>query len=627
MIARLIKAILPLFFLLILWSPTGAQISLEKLDYPYNSDLYDEGTPIVSLDGKYLYFTRSAYPQFCRVLMDSGVDLSQTLTEDKYIQTLSYIYSLLGEEKKTPPVSSGFNQDILIARLDGDEFAGIEHPCYPLNNALPNSVVSTFLDSNTIVVLNQFYKDGSMYEGFSFQQRLEDGSYNFPQPLHIYDFYSRSADINMALSHDGYVMILSLQREDSKGSNDLYVSFRVKQGLWSAPKNVGRLNTPYQETSPFISKDKRKLYFSSNRPGTLGGNDIFVCERLDYTWTNWTEAQPLMSPINSEYDDGQPFLDDVNSYLYFSSKREGSSDIYRMPLKPKPKLKRPILVKGKILNSETNEPIRSELLWGPETALGYLEYFNTYNGEFEFVLEEFEVYKFFPRKPGYDSQVTRFDARLADKTANAYFEITLYITPIPDDPDPIIASTEEFDRPRAQEETKSEKKSGKKPQIIERQTFIDEFDEVPEVVVEVNEPIILTPDSIMTSSEPQFNRVQKLSFYNIYFVRSKPEVLPESYRALNGLVKTLDDNPSLVILIEGHTDNIGDDVDLVELSWQRAESIKKHLVRYGIDENRIETWGFGASKPLTDNQSEESRKRNRRVEIYSIKEDGTNQNK
>lgn len=598
------------------------QLNPEKLDYPINSDLFDESSPVISMDGRYLYFTRSKYPEFCRALIDNGVDLSMTLDSAAYWKTLKRVYGILEQKPGVNPILSPFNQDIFVVPLHDGEPGFVQHPCFPLNNALPNSVLSAFLDSNTIVVLNQFYRDGSMYEGFSYQKRLEGGEYSFPQPLHIYDFYTLSADVNLALSYDGDVMILSLKREDSKGKNDLYVSFRVKDGLWSVPKNMGRINTPFQETTPFISKDKRKLYFSSDRSGSIGGNDIFVCERLDYTWVHWTDPSPLMAPINSEYDDAQPFLDHVNSYLYFSSKREGTSDIYRVALKPKPKLKRPIFVSGKILHSETEEPIRAELLWGPESALGYLEYFNTYNGEFEFFIEEFEVYKFLPRKPGFDAQVTRFDARIADKKDDATFEIILYLSPTPEDPDPIVASVEPeiVKSPDIPEADEAEKEPVPAPEIKETpvtKTIKKETQPEGQPTIQEEE---FADEPVRTDypPEPHFKRKQKLSFYNIYFERAKADVRPESYRALNGLVKTLDDNPQMKILIEGHTDNVGEAADLKLLSWQRAEAIRDHLLRYGIPESRIVIYGYGAEKPITDNSTEDLRKRNRRVEIYSV---------
>jgi hypothetical protein len=140
---------------------------LEKLSSAINTDGYDEGSPVLSADGKLLYFTRSGYPDFERTLVKDGTDVSKTYAEHDYRNVLSLIYSEISNKNITEPYASAFNQDIWIAHMDGDVISNVTHPGFPINNALPNSVLSTRLDSNELVVINQFYRDGTMYEGFS----------------------------------------------------------------------------------------------------------------------------------------------------------------------------------------------------------------------------------------------------------------------------------------------------------------------------------------------------------------------------------------------------------------------------------------------------------------------------
>src|SRR5690606_619616 len=189
------------------------------------------------------------------------------------------------------------------------------------------------------------------------------------------NFYNISSDVNLALSTRGQVMILSLQRWDSHGGKDLYVSFKISGDLWSEPQNLGSiLNTPFTETTPFISDDNRRLYFATNRPGTQGGLDIYVSERLDYTWLRWTPPKPVALPVNSPADELQPFLDHVHSNFYFVSDRDGTMDIFRQPLTPKPRLKAPIRIRGHIVDGLTLKLVRAELLHGPNDTKEYLEY-------------------------------------------------------------------------------------------------------------------------------------------------------------------------------------------------------------------------------------------------------------
>jgi outer membrane protein OmpA-like peptidoglycan-associated protein len=564
-----------IFFCLVSYLPVSGQIMLEKLTNGINTDLYEESSPVISHDGKSLYFTRSAYPDFCRVLMDNGNDLSESLGNQDYQSRLADVYSQIAGKPVSDPINSPFNQDVWIAEISEDGFTNIEHPAYPLNNALPNSVVSTSLEDNKLIVINQFYSDGSMYEGFSYTSRDANGIFNMPEPIHIYEFYNLSSDINMSLSLDGKVMVLSLKRKDSYGQNDLYVSFLVKDDLWSAPKHMGSvLNTIYRETTPFLSRDKKKLYFSSNRRGTLGGNDIYMSERIDYTWLKWTEPKPLKEPINSPFDDSQPFIDHVNDYFYFTSKRDGSSDIFRLALKPKPRLKKPIVLKGKIRNSVTGKLIRSQLYYGPRTAKGYLEFFNTYSGEFEFTLTEYDVYKFLPSKIGFESKQILFDARLADEANLPYYEITLYLDPV---------AKNQFE-------------------------------------VSVTAESGTVSDSVKTPGIESLAVGELINLSNIYFIRSEATILDRSTESLNNLVSMMRENPDLVIRIEGHTDNVGIEKDLMDLSWRRTEVIKQYLINHEIARDRIKTVGYGPNRPVTDNSSEEKRSQNRRVELRILKD-------
>ncbi len=96
---------------------------------------------------------------------------------------------------------------------------------------------------------------------------------------------------------------------------------------------------------------------------------------------------------------------------------------------------------------------------------------------------------------------------------------------------------------------------------------------------------------------------------------NKAEVRPEGRTVLDGVVKTLKDNADTKVVIEGHTDSVGGDAYNKKLSERRAEAIKRYLVRQGIDAGRIRTVGYGKTKPVADNSTEEGRAKNRRAEV------------
>jgi outer membrane protein OmpA-like peptidoglycan-associated protein len=540
---------------------------VEKLNNTVNTDEYDEASPVISLDGNSLYFTRTGSPEFIRTLVVDGEDISATLKESEYRKILSDIYSQLAGKPIRDPYLSPYNQDIYIALSSNGKIDSVIHPGEPLNNAFPNSVMSGSADTGTLVVINQFYESGSMYEGFSTVDVDSSGSFSFPRPLHIYDFYNRSDNVNLAMNRHGMIMILSLEQDDSFGKNDLYISFKIKDDLWSAPVNIGGdLNTPFQESTPFITQDGRNLYFASDRPGTAGGMDIWVSHRLDYTWKQWSKPERLMEPVNSEFDDAQACIDDHGSFIYFASRRDGTSDIFRLPLEPKPKLSKPLTIKGRIVDGDSGEAIRAELYYGPESIEQYLEYFHTHTGIFNAELQNYEVYKFFARKAGYQPTNLKYDARLADMQdlSEHYMVLKLYKIHSTDPP---------------------------------------------------TEKIVIDSSITLAQRIATLPIGEKTPFHNLYFEKTKAIVLEKSFPALDELVMGLEENPSLKIQIEGHTDNIGNDKDLMELSWQRAEAIKAYLVEKGINESRISTVGYGSQRPVSDNFSEENRSKNRRVEV------------
>ncbi len=542
---------------------------VEKLGIEVNTDEYDEASPVISLDGVSMYFTRTGSPDFARTLLYGGEDISTTLSESAYRKTLSDIYSQIAGKPVRDPYLSTYNQDIFVAMGSNGKIDSVIHPGPPLNNALPNGVMSGSADSGSLVVINQFYESGSMYEGFSTVEVDSLGSFSFPRPIHIYDFYNRSDNVNLAMNRHGMIMIISLEQDDSYGKNDLYISFKIKDDLWSAPANIGKdLNTPSQESTPFLTQDGRSLYFSSDRPGTAGGMDIWVSHRLDYTWKKWSPPERLLEPVNSEFDDAQACVDDNGSFIYFASRRDGSSDIFRLPLEPKPKLSKPLTIKGRIVDGDTGKAIRAELFYGPESIEQYLEYFHTYTGIFEAELHNYEVYKFFARKAGYQPTNLKYDARLADMQdlSEHFMVLKLY------------------------------KMHDNKPPTEKQITEIDSSSSL-------SERIAILPVG------------EKVTFHNLYFQKTTATVLEKSFPALDDLVIALKENPSLKIQIEGHTDNVGNGKDLMELSWQRAEAIKSYLVDKGVDDNRISTLGYGSQRPISDNFSEENRSKNRRVEV------------
>src|SRR5258706_4570147 len=151
---------------------------------------------------------------------------------------------------------------------------------------------------------------------------------------------------NLSLSPDGGTLFLY----NDDGNGDIYFSLGLKDRSWGVPEPLaGLINSTYKESSVSITKDGNKLYFASERPGGVGGSDIYVCTRDSKG--EWTRVKNLGSTINTEYDEDGPFIDYDGKTLYFSSKGRkgmGGFDIF----------------KSTLLDAERNE-------WSEPENLGY----------------------------------------------------------------------------------------------------------------------------------------------------------------------------------------------------------------------------------------------------------------
>ena len=160
------RTLFGLLFILISFC-IDAQELIQKLPADINTPDLDETSPVISRDGQKLFFTRTADPNFESSLPDSSGQWATSEKDEAFHKELSKIYSQISGQTITDPVASSLNQDIWFAPIIDDTVRSAQHPGYPINNALPNSLVSTGILPNEYILINEFYKDGSMYAGFS----------------------------------------------------------------------------------------------------------------------------------------------------------------------------------------------------------------------------------------------------------------------------------------------------------------------------------------------------------------------------------------------------------------------------------------------------------------------------
>jgi len=193
--------------------------------------------------------------------------------------------------------------------------------------------------SGTRIYLQNIYRaDGTRAKGFSVSEKQPNGSWSFPEPLLIEDYYNDTTTAMMTISTDEESIILAVQRKGGKGQHDLYVCRKTGERQYSKPELIEDLSTSGSEISPFLAYDDRTIYFSSNGLGGLGLHDVFMSHRLDDTWKHWSTPVNLGAPVNTPSFDAYFMVTAQGDSAYFSSPHEsstrgfGKSDLWKIGL-------------------------------------------------------------------------------------------------------------------------------------------------------------------------------------------------------------------------------------------------------------------------------------------------------
>jgi OmpA-OmpF porin, OOP family len=356
-------------------------IAIEVLDKNVNSDV-NEMSPVLSPDGKTLYFSRQNHPENAGGVNDK---------EDIWFSELD---------------STGRWQ---LAKNMGPRF----------NNEGPNfvnSIQAVTPDGKSAVMLlgNKYLDNGKMLAGVSISSNV-GGQWSKPVALNIKNDYNYNEKANYFLANNRKTLILSVEREDSHGDRDLYVSFMNNDSTWTEPLNLGDIvNTASEESAPFLASDDKTLYFSSKGFSGYGGSDVFVSKRLDDTWTNWSEPENLGPEINSPLEDLFFNIPASSEFAYYSrGVSDTNTDIFRVKL---PIIKNPdpwVTVRGKIIDKNTGQPIGAKIVYErlPDGKDVGIAQSNPETGEYEIRLPAGHLYGLRAEAAGKMSESQNLDLR------------------------------------------------------------------------------------------------------------------------------------------------------------------------------------------------------------------------
>ena len=401
------------------------------------------------------------------------------------------------------------------------------------------------------------------------------------------------------ISQDGRMLIFTgCNMEDGEGSCDLYVSYLTKNG-WGERVNIGRIiNTEYWESQPSLSPDKRALYFAARDPSGFGGSDLFV----SYLQSNgqWGTPRNMGPEVNTSADESCPFIHPDNQTFYFTSNGHpgyGGTDLYFMRKKDDGSWEKPQNL-GYPVNTIDDEG--SLMIAGDGKTAYYASDGNDSRGGLD--LYSFELPEHARPYKTLWVKGNVFDAKTKQGLPSAVELINL-------------SSAQTISKVQTDEEgnyliTLPTGKDyafnvNRKGYLFYSENFFLKTSgndttytiNIPLIPIEVNASVVLK---------------------NVFFDVNKAELKPESMIELDKVVQLLKENPTIKIEIDGHTDNVGKPADNLTLSNNRAKAVINYFLYKGVAADRLSSKGFGETKPVADNTSEQGRAKNRRTELKVV---------
>ena len=357
-----------------------------------------------------------------------------------------------------------------------------------------------------------------------------------------------------SLSGDGKHLYFAKVNADTKGQ-DIYVADRGADGNWSTAYPLDGVNTDGHDKLPFIHSDSQTLYFSSDGHFGAGGFDIFYTK---FENGKWTRPKNIGIPINTSNDELGLFVSTDGRLAYFASDRlEGAQkiDVFGFELHKKARPKKILLIQGEMTDDD------GEALRDAKIELHYAE-----------------------SKQVQEIKVDTIDGRYAAVVA--------------------------LDRNEQVVMTVKKKGHALTTRLIDPEVLdVDTSESAPNsaAVVEMAEVKV-----------ERITRNKAFRINDILYSTKKFGLDRKDKFILKQFADYLMENPKMRVAIHGHTDNIGDPADNLKLSQNRADGVKEHLISLGVPSSRLESKGFGETKPEASNDTAKGRAQNRRTEFMIL---------
>lgn len=563
-----------LLFFLLMSGFLMAQKAPENLGSAVNSE-FSELNPVISPDGRTLYFGRKNHPA-----NRYGVKGSETI--------------------------SG-SQDIWFSEKVGDTWSSARRLSEVLNRDQYNTILSISPDGQTILLKGAYVNGAYETRGFSISNKTTAG-WTVPVKVDIpgYEQMSKGKNEYGYLTMDGKAILLAFARKKNSEDDDLYISF-FEEGRWTRPLELGdEINTKYSETTPFLSADGKTLYFSSDRPGGQGSQDIYLTRRLDDTWQHWRKPQNLGAPINTDEYDAYYSIAAKGDYAYFMSGKGslGKKDIFRLAVESQSPPGG-----GSVNESSQVGGAASDLVKGSPDVSGSVKESPDVSG----------LVKESPLRGPVNGSTRSVTSQESDPVVLLSGTVLNQQTgKVPED---ASVTYEDLSNGKVLGQAKPDPTTGKYKLVLP-------YGKNYGITAKAKGLIPTSTNLDLTTARGRYLELDDrdlsmvplvkgntATINNLFFDLGKATLKPESEPELKRILQVMKENVALVIEISGHTDNTGSDEINNKLSLERANAVKENLLKGGIDQVRIKTKGYGKSKPKADNATEEGRQINRRVEI------------
>jgi outer membrane protein OmpA-like peptidoglycan-associated protein/tetratricopeptide (TPR) repeat protein len=433
------------------------------------------------------------------------------------------------------------------------------------------------------------------------ETKFNDGTI-FEDPFAVGESYGGAT-----LSMDNKTMYVTVCKTGKMGraNCDIYTTnWSEREEAWQPLQNMGpNINTEDGwESQPSISSDGKTLIFATARAESRG-IDLFYSNKLANG--EWTKAKPLSQKLNTDGNEKTPFLHSDSHTLYFASDGHrgiGGYDIYFTRLNEKGEWSKPKNL-GSPINTENDE-------YGFFVSLdGHLGYFasNTIKTKNKGGID---VYRFELYQDAKPEKVLLFKGQLKDESGEPVVNGKIEVK------DPVTKEVTEFAVSPGKGTYAGIVRVPKDRNLI---MTVTNPNSVPVITRITPEDSVNAGKKIIKNIEIKEAEVGKSFIINdIHYETNSSKLTLESLFILDELHNYLNERNTIKMSVNGHTDDVGDDNANLALSTDRAFSVVDYLHSKGIAKERLIFKGFGETKPISDNKTNEGRALNRRTEFVVL---------